>query len=286
MSGEGENTQETVNDGTGSVGAGVDLDTRIDPGNEFLQQIPESYRDRDYLQGIDSMEKFVEQFDNVQKLIGKKKVGVPTDESPIEEWNKFYDQMGRPEDPSGYEYDLPELPEAFQRTEEDLQHMSKIFHEAGLTKKQAQLVLQKTDEAVKEYYEQNKEKMEEMRVKESEEFQKKLEQYFGKEKDDAVAVTETMLKKYVPKGLEDAVKGLDDQTMLVLSSVLHNVHKAGKTEDSIEKDVEQTPSETPESLRETAKKLMMSPEWRDEFHPNHDAVKKRVQSIYQKIAGA
>lgn len=250
----------------------------------FGDFVPDGFKEKPYMQGIDSFDKLFSQFDNAQSLIGKKTIGVPTSESPIEEWNNFYNKMGRPENPDGYEFDAVELPEELKRTDDDLALMSKIFHEAGLTKEQAKKVLAETDKAVLDYYKSNKETMDKMVEQRNQQFMADMEKHFGKEKEQAIAVTETMLKKYVPKGMEDMVKGMDDKTMLLLSTVLHNVYKSGRAEDIISKDAAIAPAESPESLRETARKLMMSPEWKDPFHPNHDAVKNRVNSIYKKIA--
>jgi hypothetical protein len=146
--------------------------------------------------------------------------------------------------------------------------------------------MKRSDEAILKAYEANKENMEKMAEARNKEFMENMEKHFGTEKDKALAVAETMLRQFVPKGMEDYVKSLDDSSMLVLSAVLNNVHKSGRVEDKILKDVDNVPDETPESLRETAKKLMMSTEFRDQFHPNHDATKKRVRELYQKIAGA
>lgn len=276
-------------DGTGSVSSSVDIDKKTGDGggNEFLQQIPESYRDREYLKGIDSMDKFVEQFDNAQKLIGKKTVGIPNEESSIEEWNEFYNKMGRPESPEAYEFeDLPELPEGFGRSDEETEFLKKVFHEAGLTKQQANKILKATDEGVLEAYKKNEANLDKMIEDRNKKFLEAMDNYFGDEKKEAMAVTETMLKEFVPKGMEELVKGLDDNSMLVLSAVMQNIHKSGRVEDKIKRDVVVEPEETPESMRETAKRLMMSPEWKDEFHPNHEATKKKVQDLYRKIAGA
>ena len=269
-----------------SAATSVDIDMKTgDEGNEFLNQIPEGYRDREYLKGIDSMDKFVEQFDNAQKLIGKKTVGVPGPDSSIDEWNEFYNKMGRPEAPDAYEFkDLPEMPDGYGRTEEETAQMKKIFHEAGLTAEQANRVLKSADEAALNAYNANKENADKLAESRNQEFLDAMDKYFGDQKNDAIAITETMLKQYVPKGMEGLVQGLDDNSMLVLSAVMQGVHKAGRTEDSIKKDVDSVPDQSPESLRETARKLMMSPEFRDEFHPNHEATQKRVRELYQKIS--
>lgn len=262
----------------------IDIDQGITTGDNFIDTVPEAYREKPYMKGIDSMDKLWSQFDNAQSLIGKKTIGVPTQESTIEEWENFYNKMGRPEAPDKYEIKPYELPEEIKRTDEDLALMRNIFHKAGLTNKQAQQILDETDKAMAEYFNKNKEDMSKMVEARNNEFMQKLEKHFGAEKEQAIAVTETMLKKYTPKGMEDIVRGLDDKTMLALSAVLNNVHKASKSEDTFDKGGESVPTQTREGMREEAKRLMMSPEWRDQFHPLHESTKKKVNDLYTKIA--
>lgn len=275
MSGEG------AVDGSIVVGGGGDGDG----GNDFVSSIPESFRDKPYMKDIDSMDKLFEQFDNSQKLIGKKTVGIPGQESTIDEWNEFYNKMGRPESPDKYEFDSIEgFPEEVKRTDEQVAELRKIFHETGLTASQAKSLLKRIDESTKSMYEQNKADYEKMVETRKAEFRDKINKHFGSDAEKAIQVTEGLLSKYVPKGLEDAVKALDDDSLLVLASVLNNMRSESLKEDTLFKSGDGAPGQTAEDLRADAKKKMMSPEWNDVMHPNHDKVKAEVRAIYQKIA--
>lgn len=67
---------------------------------------------------------------NLERMLSKDKMPIPTDNDGDEVWDQAYKALGRPETPDGYE--APEgLPqEAKEQTD-------KIFHEAGLSQKQA-----------------------------------------------------------------------------------------------------------------------------------------------------
>lgn len=262
----------------------IDIDKGIEPSNDFSNMIPEDYKEKPYMKDIDSMDKLFEQFDNTQKLIGKR--SIPGADSPQEEWDQFFNKLGRPEDPDKYEFDTVELPDELKRTDDQVGLMKKIFHEAGLTPQQANTILKKTDEATIEYYNNNKEAFENQLKQRDQEFEEKATKLFGERKETALATAETMLKKYVPQGFEAEVQGLDNKTMLVLSAVLNNIHQSGRTEDDLDKGGEAPMAKTADSMREDAKRLMMSEEWKDEFHPNHDSTKAKVRELYQKIAKA
>jgi hypothetical protein len=65
--------------------------------NDF--SIPESYQDRGWAKDIKSQEDLWKLTDNAQSLIGKRPAGIPTADAPQEEWDKFYQALGRPEQP-------------------------------------------------------------------------------------------------------------------------------------------------------------------------------------------
>lgn len=278
--------EDTTNDAAGNLRATDVFGGGGGEGDSFLDTVPESYRDKPYMKEIDSIDKLFEQFDNSQKLIGKKTVGVPTAESSMEEWNEFYNKMGRPESPDKYEFEsVEDFPEDMKRSETQEKALRQIFHEAGLTASQAKNVVKKLDAATKEMYEAQKADYEKMVNGKRAEFKQKVDKYFGSDSAKAVQVTEGLLNKYVPKGLEDAVKSLDDDSMLIMATVLNNMRSDALGEDSMFKNDDITPTQTAEDLRAKAKELMLKPEFRDAMHPNHEKLRAEVQSIYQKIAG-
>lgn len=250
----------------------------------FKDSVPEAYREKSYMADIDSADKLFQQFDNAQQLIGKKTVGVPTAESSIDDWNSFYTKMGRPETSDKYEFESLEMPDAIKRSDDQNASLKKILHEAGLSSKQANNVVRKSDEEAMRFYNDSKDGVDKASKERQDAFQEKLSTHFGDNKDKAVAVTEGLLKKYVPKGLEEAVHGLDDSAMLILASVVNNMYSDGRSEDSLLKNGEFTAPTTKESMKIEAHNLMRSEAGRDNMHPQYDNTQKKIRELYQQMA--
>ena len=73
----------------------------------------------------------LESYRNLEKHLGAKVRTVPADDD-AEGWNKFYNELGRPETPDGYKFDLPE-----EYNPELVKFYQDAAHKHGLTKKQA-----------------------------------------------------------------------------------------------------------------------------------------------------
>ncbi len=71
-----------------------------------------------------------------------KAVKVPGEEATAEDWNAFYDKMGRPESPDKYELKLntEAVPQDFPYDEKSAIEFRTWAHEAGLNPKQAQIL--------------------------------------------------------------------------------------------------------------------------------------------------
>jgi hypothetical protein len=66
---------------------------------------------------------------------------VPAPDAKPEAWDSFYAKVGRPEKPDGYEYKRPEgLPENVPYDDKLASWSKGVFHKAGLTARQAQVV--------------------------------------------------------------------------------------------------------------------------------------------------
>jgi hypothetical protein len=73
----------------------------------------------------------------LQKMVGKDKIVVPTDKSTPEEWAAFYDKAGRPSEAKAY--DVPEfkdVPEPIRMQQDGIEAFKAKAHELGLNKKQ------------------------------------------------------------------------------------------------------------------------------------------------------
>ena len=96
--------------------------------------LPEGLRAEPSLQTFDSVDKLAKSYVNAVKKIGgdpAKLVSIPQEG---ESWDSFYNQMGRPETPEGYQFgDDPD---------NELEFYRNATHQLGLTQEQAQNMLE------------------------------------------------------------------------------------------------------------------------------------------------
>ena len=76
--------------------------------NNFQELIPEEYRAEKSLENFKDMGDFVKSYLSAQKIVGADKIPVPNKFATEKDWDAVYQKLGRPEDASGYKYDLPE----------------------------------------------------------------------------------------------------------------------------------------------------------------------------------
>lgn len=73
---------------------------------------------------------------NLEKLLGREKVPVPTGDDDEEGWQRWYAASGRPEKPDDYEFERPTLPDEMPYDEDGEKFLRQFAHQNGLNKKQ------------------------------------------------------------------------------------------------------------------------------------------------------
>lgn len=249
----------------------LDLTTQQDPpqSTDFQSVIPEGYKDREYLKNIDSFDRLFQDFDNAQKLIGKKTI--PSEDDPQEKWDDFYKALGRPDEHTAYEF---EKLEGVNYNEDIANKTKEIFHKAGLTPKQAAMIQSEYDKMVQEFQPSSEEI--------DRQFDELASKAFGNEKDEALKKSKALIDKYVPEDFREHVGNLSNKDLVILSSVLNGVIKDHVSEDNIPGSG--ASSTGGEDLRTKARNLMASEAYRDAFHADHENVKRQVRELYKKIS--
>ena len=108
-----------------------------DPGS-LLDRLSDDNRQVAEAKGWADADKVVESYRNLEAKIGDS-LRPPGDDATPEEWQAFYGKLGRPETPSGYEFQMPHgLTEDFPYDAESAEHFAEWAHEAGLSPRQAQ----------------------------------------------------------------------------------------------------------------------------------------------------
>lgn len=260
-------------DGDGSGGAGVPPENTP----SFIETIPEGYREKPYMQNIKDMDGLLEQFDNAQGLLGKK--ALPTEDSTPEEWTEFYNKLGRPEDFNSYEFEDIEMPEGLKRSEEAQAKVKELFHEVGLTPKQAKTLQSKYDQMMIESFKAS----EESRGAElDKEFDSLADKVFGADKEKALQTAKGLIDRYTPESMQDKVLGLGNNELIVLGSVLNGIQKEFISEDRLNDVTNAGEQGSKEAMLNKARELRKSDAYKDPFHPNHEAVARQVNELYVK----
>lgn len=121
-------------DGDGDGGA-LSLDN-------WRDAIPKEYAEDASLANIKTIDDLAKSYVNAQKMIGSEnRVKIPEADASAEEMMEFYNKVGRPKDPSGYDFKLQEdAPQEFESEEAQqwVDSFRKNSHDLGLTKAQAE----------------------------------------------------------------------------------------------------------------------------------------------------
>jgi len=105
---------------------------------DFKTLIPEAYKEEKSLQNFSNMDDFVKSYLHSQRLVGADKIPVPNKLATEDDWNTVYERLGRPENPEGYSYDLPQESKIDDAT---LKAFSAEAHKLCLLPQQAQGIM-------------------------------------------------------------------------------------------------------------------------------------------------
>ena len=107
---------------------------------DWKEGLPDEIKNAPSLQSIKDIQSLAKGFVHSQRMVGADKVALLGKYATDDEYNEFYKKIGRPDEPNQYNY---EIDEGTQVPDETVTGMSQVFHEAGLTNKQANMLMNK-----------------------------------------------------------------------------------------------------------------------------------------------
>lgn len=264
-----------ANGGDAGAGAGAGA------GSAVAFEIPTEYKDRPYLKDVKDLPSVLKMLDGAQKKLGERPAGIPQDTASDEDWNKYF-ATTRPEKADAYEFKRDEaVAKALGVKPETEAKVKSIFHEAGLTKRQASIVQSKYEalqmEMAKDLIAEN--------TKQDEEFGKLAETSFGKDADKVLTQGKAIIDKYLPANMKPFLAKLDNNALVVLAGFTKAIREKFMGQDEIPAGGEAggAGATTEVEIRKEAARLMALPEYSNKFDPKHDGVKKQVDDLYAKI---
>jgi len=228
------------------------------------------------LENIKDVEGLAKSYVHAQKLVGADKIPVPNKHATEEDWKEVYKKLGRPEDASGYKYDLPE-DQTIDETA--LKNFSDQAHKLGLLPGQA-------NGMVKFYNEMQAASLQEqdsVAIAARENSSKELKQEWGQAYDQKISQANNLAKtvgigELFDTNLADGTKLGDNPVMIKAFAEL----AAKMGEDSITQSsgpIYQTPAQIEKEIGNLTQ--AGSAYW-DKTHPNHNIAVEEVKALIHK----
>lgn len=258
-------------------GAPSGNDTPQYSGPEWLADYPEDLRGSKSLQKFKDPQALAQSYLNAERLLGREKIPMPKTD---EEFMDVYRRLGAPEKAEDYGFSLDGVQDQQLRgiVEKDLSWFGEVAAKAGLSKKQATMILEgyvsKAGDGMRAY-----------RDNEAYETQQGLNQLraeFGVAgADQKMTLATRAARHYMSDELFNAVTqspvGRNPEFIKFLAK-LGEEHA-----EEIGIDRSGATAVSPKDLLEEITKAQADPAYLDASHPEHQRVVKRVQSLYEQL---
>jgi len=223
--------EEVQEDGSGVVDNSTETQPATDNQTIATQPIveksfiPEEYRNDTSFKDYKNLNDIFKTYKEQEKANSKAVAFVPDEKAPKEQWDKFYNKIGRPEAPDKYSLPEKQLPEGYQRNEEYIKNVQQMAHSVGLRPEQFNILFNILEEAGIEQH--NKQ------LELDKDFDSKLDKFFGEKKDEHLTNAINIASKYLPEELKSVLEKNDNIGLTALAVVLKGIHEDYIKSDTI-----------------------------------------------------
>ena len=246
--------------------------------SDWLDSIEESLKTEPSLSDIRDVNSLAKSYVHAQKMIGADKIVMPSDKSTDDEWNDFYEKLGRPEK---YEIKHPELKEGIDFDPGALSELEGIMHNAGLSQTQAQSIIDGYWGMITDQYDSLVEQAE----ADQEASQEELRKEFGRAFDQKVALAKRAAEEFGGKPflqwLEKSGQGDNSALVRMLANAGAQMSESGAMTGEGSQGFALTPTSAKQEIgRLTGAQTFMN-QYYDSEEPGHAQAVEKMQGLYQ-----
>ena len=254
-------------------------------GSDWRQALSADLRGDSHIQAYDDLEKFAKTAVSAQHMLGKKGVIPPGDNASVEDFAKYYEQLGRPTNVDRYvqkDVEGVEWTEGVQRDESFENEMLKEMYDSGLTPYQAKRIFDQYAVATNGRHEQAVEEHE----TNQQSLDEQLSKEFGYAKDSRLEAANKAWVKILgdqEKATEMANMRLPDGTLLGQNfALIKGMAELGQHIDGatgLIGDKQPSFTKSPQEAKVELNTLMGDEQfmeaWTTPRHPGHAAAQQR-----------
>lgn len=251
---------------------------------------------KDILSSENPTERFFKDMKGLQSKLGQRVDTVPKADSPKEEWDKFYNALGRPETADAYETPATQWPDELKEigqfvdstqgngNDAYIKVLKEVAHDLGIPKEKFAEAYNKLNtgfvSANKDFFEQAVKAKQEMEI----DYAQKMTQKFGADAPKVEAVATKILAMVDDPDAKKAAASMSNEEVVRLALVLNDIQKKYISEDVLNGGDDTTAKGMDrEGIRAEARKLMADPIYTNALHPDHPALVAKVKALYGRL---
>ena len=278
--------QTTTTETPATIANVAKTDTIISPTTEqpkvatsWKEAISEEFRQDPNIEKFTEIDALAKSYINATKMIGQDKVALPNKNSTEDQWNEFYDKVGRPESADKYSLDVKS--DVVPLDNGAVKQFAENAHKLGLSNKQAQGVLEFYKNSMEGTAQQSKVDTETAQVQAEQE----LRQEWGREFENNVKKAGALAKANMNSDILDLeLKSgirVGDHPELIkgfakIASMMSEDKIVSPESDSASKSADI------ESEISTITNNTDGPYWNKQ-HPDHDKVVQQVYTLREML---
>jgi hypothetical protein len=239
------------------------------------QNLPDDLKGEKSIQTFKTLPDVIKSYVNTKKLMGDKRIAIPSENAKPEEVAEFYKAIGRPEKPDEYKFSVPdELKDYYD--DEILNQARSELHKIGLTKSQFDVVMaldkQRLADGIK--------KMAEAEQNEIVEAEHYLRAKWGDKYDARLNLANRMISENADLDIKDKLIGEIGNNPVVADFLANIASKFLEHKEVIAQDMTAS-----YDIQQKIDELMHTDAYRDGTHQDHKLMVERVQKLFQQKAG-
>lgn len=239
--------------------------------------VPDAYKDKPYLKGVDSQDKLFKMLDGAQELIGKKGPSRPIDGAPQTEWDAYYESQGRPKTAAEYQF---EKVEGVQYDDKLTQGVKDLLFKNGINAATAKELQKGFDTIVVQVVKDKGIQLQEQQKLDLD-FDKLGAEAFGAQRDQVLATSKSLIDKFSSEKVKPYVAKLPNESLIVMADVINNINKTYIKQDGAPGAGPTTTGVSPADRSARGRELMASPAYSDPWHKDHERTVKEVKDLYK-----
>jgi len=260
--------------GDAGVGEATTQQTADNQGS-WHESLPEEMRGIVENKGWQSPQDAIQSYANLEKMLGADKAGrglvMPKEDAGAEEWDQFYDRLGRPKSPDEYQLPVPE-----NDTGEFAAAAKAKFHELGITAKQAEQLAEWWNSQSTEMQQQQMAQSQQQADQQLEDLKKE----WGQSYDENIEAARRASRQF----------GLGEETLTKIESALGtgemlkmfaNIGKGLGEDTFVDNQKSAGFGMSPEAARVRLNQLKNDPEWSAKYLQGNADAKAEMERLMQ-----